>query len=162
MKVAIVGSRDFENLKAVRSFVRTLKAGTVVLSGGADGVDRAAVEEAKFLGLSYEEILPDYKKHHPKLAPKIRNREIAHKCDAMVAFWDGTSGGTANAVTWAVFYGKVVAVLTAATPGKPMDVLFGEDPSGVCLPSERDAAIDVEDTARLDREHEAFEKGGEG
>lgn len=112
MKIAIVGSRDFPNLDAVRAFVRKLAPGTVIVSGGADGVDSAAESEARRIGLPRPIVIrPDYKKHHPALAPKIRNREIAETCDAMVAFWDGNSGGTANAVTWAVFLGKVVTVL---------------------------------------------------
>jgi predicted Rossmann fold nucleotide-binding protein DprA/Smf involved in DNA uptake len=148
MKVAIVGSRDFENLKAVRGFVRSLRPGTIVLTGGAAGVDLAAETAAREEGLELEIIRPDYRKHHPKLAPKIRNREIAEKCDAMIAFWDGMSGGTANAVTWAIYFGKVVTVLTNASVPDRIDP--------------KDAAIDSEDQQAIDQEHEDFEAGGEG
>lgn len=118
MKIAIVGSRDFQNLDAVRAFVRKLAPGTIVVTGGAAGVDLAAESEARVCGLPEPLVIrPEYKKHHPKLAPKIRNRRIAFECGAMVAFWDGNSGGTANAIAWAVFYGKVVTVLTDANEG---------------------------------------------
>lgn len=40
--VAIVGSREFPKLMWVATFVAKLKAGTIVVSGGARGVDRAA------------------------------------------------------------------------------------------------------------------------
>lgn len=39
-----------------------------------------------------------------------RNRRIAEMCDRMVAFWHKDSGGTANAVCWAVALGKPVEV----------------------------------------------------
>lgn len=44
--VAVVGSREFTRLDWVTRFVSSLKDGTIVVSGGARGVDTAAKEEA--------------------------------------------------------------------------------------------------------------------
>jgi len=91
--------------------VAALPPGTTVVSGGARGVDRTAWETAtKSMHLRTEVISPDYAKHGPKLAPLIRNREIAERCDRMIAFWNPPSGGTANAIAWAVALGKPVEV----------------------------------------------------
>lgn len=58
--VGIVGSRDFPRLDAVQAFVGRLKRPcTEVVSGGARGVDRAAVDAAKRLDLPWKEYLPD-------------------------------------------------------------------------------------------------------
>ena len=45
--VAVVGSRDFPHLHWVRSFVDRLRPTTIVVSGGARGVDQAAETQAK-------------------------------------------------------------------------------------------------------------------
>lgn len=112
-KVAIVGSRDFPFMEMVIAYVRTLPEGTTVISGGARGVDRIAWEQARKRGLQIRVIRPDYEAHAPKLAPLVRNGRIAAECDRMVAFWDGLSGGTANAIAWATFLRKPVDVRMA-------------------------------------------------
>jgi hypothetical protein len=53
--VAVVGSRDFPNIPLVEWFVRRLAdkhPGTVVMSGGARGVDKAAEATARACGLA--------------------------------------------------------------------------------------------------------------
>jgi hypothetical protein len=57
--VGIVGSRDFPRLDVVNAFVHRLHKNTEVVSGGARGVDRAAVTTAKARGLGWREFLPD-------------------------------------------------------------------------------------------------------
>lgn len=109
MRIAIVGSRTYPKLEEVRSYVSMLPSEAVIISGGARGVDVSAVDEAFRHGLKCVEFLPDYDAHG-KDAPKLRNKLIAHECDRMVAFWDGKSGGTANAIAWAIAYGRPVEV----------------------------------------------------
>lgn len=112
-RVAIVGSRKYPNLDAVRAYVRALPPGTVVVSGGARGVDEAAEEEARLCGLPVPEIhYPDYKTHGRYLAPKMRNIAIARSCDRMAAFIHNMSGGTLHAIGCAVVFGKPVEVRT--------------------------------------------------
>lgn len=97
MKVAIVGSRQYDHLDLVAQYVAQLPEGTVVLSGGALGVDQAAAAAARARGLEVHEYLPEYEKFG-RQAPLLRNTIIAWESDRMVAFWDGRSRGTLDAI----------------------------------------------------------------
>ena len=108
-RVAIVGSRGFRDLAAVDAYVRNLPEDACIISGGAAGVDQVAEIAAIKYGRAWQVIRPDYAKHG-RGAPKLRNRRIAEECTRMVAFWDGDSPGTANAVTHAVELGKPVEI----------------------------------------------------
>ncbi len=52
--IAVVGSRDFPKLGWVHEFVRRTKPNTIIVSGGARGVDAAAKEAADTLGRLYK------------------------------------------------------------------------------------------------------------
>jgi len=52
--IAIVGSRDFPKLSWVFSFVKKLDTGTVIVSGGARGVDTAAEQAAEQYGMRFK------------------------------------------------------------------------------------------------------------
>ena len=93
MKVAIIGSRNYPELMKVREFVRALPDNTIVISGGAKGVDETAEEEAKKLGLEVISITPEWDKWG-KYAGLKRNDMIVSMADEVVAFWDGVSRGT--------------------------------------------------------------------
>ena len=98
--VGIVGSRDFPRLDAVQAFVGRLKRPcTEVVSGGARGVDRAAVDAAKRLDLPWREYLPDDALPSPArfFARNTQIVEHVRKHDGLlVAFihHPPTSGGT--------------------------------------------------------------------
>lgn len=111
-RVAIVGSRGFTDLDAVRAYVATLPDDTVVISGGASGVDRAAACAAENRGLKVIEYRPQYRRFPGHVAPLKRNETIARDCDRMVAFHDGTSTGTLHALGCAKRLGKPVEVFT--------------------------------------------------
>lgn len=111
MRLAIVGSRDFADLAQVRQFVADLPNDTIVISGGAEGVDQTAVKAARARGLTTVEILPDTKTHAPTLAPLVRNSSIVAACDRLVAFWGSTfSTGTLDVVRKAVKADKLQQV----------------------------------------------------
>jgi YspA, cpYpsA-related SLOG family len=97
MKLAIVGSRGFKSLELVGDFVRRLKPDTVVVSGGAVGVDQYAVSAASRLGHLTEVFPPDWKQHGTAAGP-IRNRQMIATVDGLIAFWNGKSAGTFNAI----------------------------------------------------------------
>lgn len=61
-RVAIVGTRDAspETLAKVRALVASLPDGTIVISGGARGVDKVAIEAAHERGLATLEHVPVY------------------------------------------------------------------------------------------------------
>ena len=108
-RIAVVGSREYPNLEAVRQFVREQERTTVIISGGARGVDTAAVEEARRLGMPYEVHLPDWQAHGRK-AGILRNHQIVKSADEVVAFWDGQSRGTQSTIQEAKAVGKPVRV----------------------------------------------------
>ena len=110
MKIAVVGSRGYADLESVRQFVREQERSTVIVSGGATGVDTAAVDEAKRLRMPYEVHLPDWTKHG-RAAGVIRNRVIVEASDEVVAFWDGKSRGTLHSINIAKELGKPLRVV---------------------------------------------------
>lgn len=111
MKVGIVGSRGFSDLEQVRAYVRTLAPGTTVVSGGAAGVDSAAEEEARRLGLPVQIIKPEWARYGRR-AGFLRNKDIVNAADRVVAFWDGKSRGTSHTIKLAEVANKLQSVVT--------------------------------------------------
>ena len=102
MRVAIVGSRniEYENLqkKAYALLCQNIPSGaTEIVSGGAVGIDALAEIYAKQNGLPMKVFKPDYAKYG-KRAPLVRNDEIIHYAQYVLAIWDGASRGTAYTV----------------------------------------------------------------
>lgn len=116
--VAVVGSRDYPDLEGVRAFVRSLPAGTTLVSGGARGVDSAAAEAARERGIPVVVYAADWARLGRAAGP-VRNRSIAEHCDRLVAFWDGESPGTADVVAQARALGREVEVRPVAPPLVP-------------------------------------------
>lgn len=125
MKVAIVGSRDFLELSRVVEYVRGLPAGTIVVSGGARGVDSVAETAARECGLSVQVFKPDWDKHGLR-AGFVRNLEIIGNADRVVAFWNGASRGTKHSISIARNYGKPVEIVLSQA--KKIGTLFEEQP----------------------------------
>lgn len=103
MIVAVVGTRDPTpaQLDDVWRLMLSFPKGTVVVSGGARGIDAYAVLCAQALGLSVEVFRPEYDRYEGNLAPLIRNRKIAQRCDAMHAWPGPKSRGTYHAIEMA-------------------------------------------------------------
>lgn len=97
MKVAIVGSRDYKPLSEVTDFVNHLPDDTIVVSGGARGVDSTAEKAAKKRGLRTI-IFPAEWDKYGKSAGFLRNRSIVTAADMVVVFWNGRSRGTMHAI----------------------------------------------------------------
>ena len=111
MKIAIVGSRDYPDMDAVREYVRRLPADTILISGGARGVDTIAETEGRRCGLQVVSI-PAQWTQYGKQAGMIRNGLIVDEADKVVAFWDGKSPGTKNMIKRARRLGKPIEVMT--------------------------------------------------
>lgn len=109
MKLAIVGSRNWYSPRRVREFVQALPLDTVIVSGGAVGVDSDAEQAARERGMTVEVYKPDWKKHD-RAAGIIRNRQIVDAADKVVAFWDGESRGTKFTIDYARQHGKLQEV----------------------------------------------------
>ena len=90
MKIAIIGSRTLE-INYIDKFIP--EGVTVIISGGAKGIDTCAAEYAKRHGIKLKVFLPEYEKFK-KGAPLKRNLQIIDYADKVIAFWDGKSRGT--------------------------------------------------------------------
>ncbi|MFZ4579834.1 MAG: hypothetical protein ACOYOB_15705 [Myxococcota bacterium] len=108
--VCVSGSRDYHNLQHVHEVLCLLPHGTVVLHGGARGVDAEADRVARLLGLCVE-VQPADSSSYGRAAGPHRTREMVERADFLYAFWDGTSRGTASAIQAAVELGKEFDVI---------------------------------------------------
>lgn len=111
MITAIIGSRNitaFDLSKVVPS------EATVIVSGGASGVDALAAKYARAKSLPLVEFKPNYREFG-KAAPFVRNRQIIDYCDNVVAVWDGISKGTKYTVDYARKQGKKVKLIIINT-----------------------------------------------
>ena len=99
MKIAIVGSRTFEDYNAMCSFIEeklaTMEFTSIdaVVSGGARGADTLAERYAREQRLQMILFPAEWKKYGRR-AGFIRNVDIIRECDVCFAFWDGESHGT--------------------------------------------------------------------
>lgn len=112
-RVAFVGSRSWNDERAIGNRIADLDDGDVVVTGGARGADRLAAKRARARGLIVALHLPDWRRHGLRAA-FIRNQAIVDDCDRLVAFWDGESRGTADVIERARKAGKPVHVVTRA------------------------------------------------
>lgn len=100
-------------MDAVRTFVGGFSKDTVLVSGGARGVDSVAEGAARERGLEVE-IFPANWKKYGKRAGFLRNEDIVKAADKVYAFWDGQSRGTRHTMELAKKAGKLEAVFTRA------------------------------------------------
>ena len=98
MKIGIIGSRNPRNFDAGMILEYLPENLTEIISGGAPGVDTCAEELAFQKKIPFRKFLPDYEKYG-KRAPLERNLLIVQNCDALLAFWDLSSRGTAYTIT---------------------------------------------------------------
>ena len=127
MKVAIVGSRRYENKKKIKDFIFKLKneygEKTIIVSGGCkQGADKYAKKYALELGLQYEEYPPFHDVHNlyctmpssrygkPYSMKNFfaRNKIIAGTSDIIVGFIpEGVeANGTMNTLQYAKKFDK--------------------------------------------------------
>jgi hypothetical protein len=106
-KVIVAGSRnfcDYELLKCKLMFLlkNKLKNDVEIISGGAKGADCLGERFAKENGYNLRIFKANWNKYGKKAGP-IRNTEMVEYADALVAFWDGKSKGTAHIIDFADF-----------------------------------------------------------
>lgn len=111
-RIAIVGSRNYPHLDSVRGYVNRLPLDSIVISGGAQGVDRIAANAASARGMKTIVHEPEWNKYG-KSAGMIRNSAIIDDCEKLVAFWDGESRGTADSIEKAKKAGKFTIIYYA-------------------------------------------------
>jgi predicted Rossmann fold nucleotide-binding protein DprA/Smf involved in DNA uptake len=112
VKVAIVGSRHFPALNEVEEYVRSLPAGSSVVTGSASGVDAAATRAARARGLHVQVVAASFDELRDAARAAERNLRLVGMSDVLVAFWDGRSEGTRRTIDRALGAGKEVHVFT--------------------------------------------------
>ena len=133
MKVAIVGSRRYENRRKIKEFIFKLKeeygTDTIIVSGGCkQGADKYAKKYALELGLQYEEYPPFHEVHNlyctmpssrygKNYSVKnffARNKIIAGTSDMVVGFIpEGIEGrGTLNTIDYAKKFEKKYIIIS--------------------------------------------------
>ena len=132
MRVAIIGSREYENRRKIKDFIFRLKKqfgeDTIVVSGGCkQGADKYAKKYALELGLQYEEYPPFHEVHNLYcVLPKgryekdfnmknffVRNKIIAQVSDYVVGFIPSgvEAKGTNNTLKYAKKFDKKTIII---------------------------------------------------
>lgn len=103
-KVIVAGGRDFSDFPLMCEYLDrmlvNIREQIQVVSGGAKGADKLGEKYAKLKGYDLV-IFPANWDKEGKSAGYIRNLQMAEYADALVAFWDGKSKGTANMINLA-------------------------------------------------------------
>ena len=116
MKLAIIGSRSFNDFEMMLKFINyhfNLRDITEIISGGANGADSLAKRIAtEVLQCEYTEFPAEWENlsepcltvirkdgtRYNALAGHNRNTKIIEACDAVLCFHDGISKGTLNSL----------------------------------------------------------------
>ena len=108
MKIAVVGSRSFDDPKFMAHILRHYDI-TVLISGGAKGADYYGKLYAFEHQILYREYPADWDRFG-KTAGFLRNKQIVADCEMVIAFWDKQSRGTKLCIDLAEADGKEVHV----------------------------------------------------
>ncbi|MCF7857901.1 MAG: DUF2493 domain-containing protein [Candidatus Cloacimonetes bacterium] len=93
MRLAVIGSKDFNDYQKLVSILNQISGITTIVSGAAQGTDTMAARYAREHNLKLMEFPPDFKKNREE-AKHIRNPKIVENCDNLVAFWTDKCEGT--------------------------------------------------------------------
>jgi hypothetical protein len=118
MKVIIAGGRgfsDYELLKQKCDFYFSMLDGNIeIVSGKCRGADKLGERYANEKGYPIKEF-PAQWDTLGKRAGHVRNGLMALYADALIAFWDGVSDGTADMITQAEREGLNVKIVRYGT-----------------------------------------------
>lgn len=115
-RVIIAGTRDFSNYELLKEkcdnilSTKRQDSNIVIVSGTAKGADRLGERYARERGFLLRRFPADWDKDGNKAGP-IRNAKMADNADALIAFWDGTSRGTAHMIKTAKEKGLATRVI---------------------------------------------------
>lgn len=96
-KLIIAGSRTFDDYLMLSAVAENLPYFQEIVSGGAKGADKLGERWAKNRAINISRFDADWHKYG-KGAGMMRNWEMADYADALLAFWDGKSRGTADMI----------------------------------------------------------------
>ena len=115
LKVIIAGGRNFADYQLLcikcNNILKNKNPNEIeIVSGNAKGADMFGEKYAKEKGLSQKIFKADWDKNG-KSAGFRRNEQMAEYADALIAFWDGSSKGTAHMIKLAKEKGLLVRVI---------------------------------------------------
>lgn len=111
MKVLVTGSRDYLSPERVKERIDQLPPHSTVIHGGARGPDSVAGIYAACTGHRVLTFKADWEAHGKK-AGVIRNLlMLDEQPDLVIAFWDGSSRGTAHTIKEAQRRGIKVEII---------------------------------------------------
>ena len=108
MKILIAGSRSIDTFDLSPHIPKDT---TLIISGGATGIDALAEEYANEHKISKLILLPQYNMYG-KAAPIKRNEAMVDIADTVIIVWDGHSRGTKQTVQYATKKNKNVVLIT--------------------------------------------------
>ena len=115
-RVIIAGGRHFNNYEVLREYAdkllrKRIEAGDkiTILSGHCYGTDLLGERYAGERGFDLEIYEAEWAKYGLSAGPR-RNKQMAERADALIAFWDGESRGTLNMIEEAKKRGLAVRV----------------------------------------------------
>lgn len=131
MRIAIIGSRTYENKRKIKEMIYKLKQTfgeelEIVSGGSQNGADKYARKYSLELGIKYVEFNPAHtSKNLYSALPESyygktyhvsqlfhRNELVAKYCDKMIAFRsEGKSSGTDHAINMAIKHNKPVVIV---------------------------------------------------
>lgn len=104
MKLLIAGSRNIKNFDLTKYVPPNT---TLIISGGATGIDAIAEKFADTHNIPKQILLPDYSLYGKK-APIVRNKLMVDLADSVLVIWDGKSHGTKNTADYATKHNKLL------------------------------------------------------
>jgi len=123
MKVAVIGSRNFNDYDLLTMVLKGFKVKTIV-SGGASGADSLAERFAKEHNIPIKIFKADWQDFSEPCVIKVnnfgkynalaghkRNEKVVSDVDVVIAFWDGKSSGTKDAIKKAESKGITVTIV---------------------------------------------------
>ena len=108
MKLLIVGSRSIKEYDLEKHIP---DGTTMIITGGADGIDSLAEKYADKKRLSKLILRPQYDLYG-RAAPLKRNEKMVELCDMALIVWDGCSSGTKYTINYADKKGKKIILIT--------------------------------------------------
>ncbi len=108
MKLLVAGSRSIKEYDLEKYIPEGI---TMIIAGGADGIDGLAEKYADKKRLSKLILRPQYDLYG-KSAPLKRNEKMVEICDMVLIVWDGCSKGTQHTLNYAEKAGKRVILIT--------------------------------------------------
>ena len=107
MNLLISGSRSIKEYDLEKYIPDEI---TMIITGGADGIDTLAEQYADQKRLSKLILRPQYELYG-KFAPLKRNEKMVELCDMALIVWDGRSRGTKYTLNYAEKLGKKVILI---------------------------------------------------